>query len=102
MVRAAVLALVLALGTHAQQAPQDNHLHVGIDLGSEFAKVALELSEGPCRNHVAAVAEVPSGPCRGLVRRSDPIVLTAAGKVRAASPSPQRSTMFSPCARADF
>ena len=72
-------------GGVADREAEQQRLHVGIDLGSEFAKVAIELAAGRCD----LAARRPSGPagnaCRGLVRRSDPIVLTPDGKVRLTS-----------------
>jgi len=80
----AALLLVAALLVRAPGVSDDaQRLHVGIDFGSEFAKVALELTAGECS--AAASGAAGGGPCRGLVRRSDPVVLTAAGKVRALS-----------------
>jgi hypothetical protein len=86
--RPLVLTAVLAVLARAPDTPAEERqrLHVGIDLGSEFAKVALELAAGPCESGAVA------GACRGLVRRSDPIVLTPAGKVRLA----RRSLLLGP------
>jgi hypothetical protein len=80
----AALLLVAALLVRAPGVSDDTQrLHVGIDFGSEFAKVALELTAGGCS--AAASGAAGGRPCRGLVHRSDPVVLTAAGKVRALS-----------------
>jgi len=86
-----VVTAVLAVLARAPDTPAEERLrlHVGIDLGSEFAKVALELAAGPCESGAAA------GACRGLVRRSDPIVLTPAGKVRRA----RRASSLAPAPR---
>ena len=54
-------------------------LHVGVDLGAQYVKVALELAQGSC-----STADDASG-CRGLVPRSDPTVLTPSGLRKTAS-----------------
>ena len=59
----------------ASSGAQRQQAHLGIDFGSEFLKLAMEVTDGAdCRD----VSPQPAR-CRGFAPRADPVVLTLAG-----------------------